>query len=232
MPDLTIPIITGLAAADAVNPCVLAILMIILTSIFIRYPDKKRNVLLAGFAFVLAIFLTYFFYGLIIIHLFKSLTQAIDSIKIYLYQIIGIIAIILGLWNIKDYFKSGKFAMEIPRSWRPRVGRIANSITSPAGAFFIGVFLTLFVLPCTIGPYIITAGILQSLDWFGVMPWLLYYNLIFVLPMVAVTLIVYGGFASVEKASGWREKNIKYLHLIAGVILVLLGLALVLGLLY
>ena len=57
--ELTIPIITGLAAADAVNPCVLAILMIILSSIFVKYPKEKKKVLLAGFAFVLAVFLMF-----------------------------------------------------------------------------------------------------------------------------------------------------------------------------
>lgn len=232
MPDLTIPVITGLAAADAVNPCVLAILTIILTIIFVRYPKDKRQVLIAGFAFTIAVYITYFFYGLVIIQFFKTLTESIDAIRIYIYQIIGILAIILGIWNIKDFLKPGKIAMEIPMSWRPKMRKIASSITSPKGAFVLGFFLTLFLLPCTIGPYIITAGILEKLSWITIIPWLAYYNIIFVLPMIGITLFVYGGFSSVEHVSGWRKKNIGYLHLIAGIILIILGALILSGMLY
>ncbi|MFQ6020607.1 MAG: cytochrome c biogenesis CcdA family protein [Candidatus Aenigmatarchaeota archaeon] len=230
--DLTIPVITGLAAADAVNPCVLAILIIILTIIFVRYPKHKNKVLLAGFAFTIAVYITYFFYGIVIIHFLKTLTGVLGEIRLFLYKIFGIFAILLGLWNVKDYIRPGKIALEIPMSWRPKVQRIAMNITSPLGSFFIGIFLTLFLLPCTIGPYLITGGILEELSWAEIITWLLYYNFIFVIPMIAVTLIVYGGFASVEKASGWRERNIKYLHLIAGLILIILGIVLLLGLIY
>jgi len=47
--------------------------------------------------------------------------------------------------------------------------------------------------------------------------------------MIIITLIVYFGFTTVENVSGWKERNIKYLHLIAGIILVLLGIAMLLG---
>ncbi|MBW2965772.1 hypothetical protein KY342_01560 [Candidatus Woesearchaeota archaeon] len=233
MADLTIPVITGLAAADAVNPCVLAILVIILTSIFVRHSKNKRKVLWAGFAFTLAVYITYFFYGLIIIQVFKTVTEFLSGIKVFLYHIIGVFAIVLGLWNIKDFLKPGsKAPLEIPRSWRPKLGRVSHTITDPKGAFLIGIFLTLFLLPCTIGPYIIAGGILQELEWISIIPWLAYYNLIFILPMAIMTIIVYGGFATVESAGGWREKNIRYLHLIAGILLIILGALMILGLLY
>lgn len=38
------------------------------------------------------------------------------------------------------------------------------------------------------------------------------------------------GFTTVENVSGWKDNNIRYLHGIAGLIMVLLGLAMVLGL--
>jgi len=61
-------------------------------------------------------------------------------------------------------------------------------------------------------------------------PWLLLYNLIFVLPMLIITLIVYFGIAKIEDISGWKEKNIRYLHLTAGIIILLLGLGMLIGL--
>ena len=75
-------------------------------------------------------------------------------------------------------------------------------------------------------------GILKELGWMAVIPWLLYYNIIFVLPMLAITAIVYGGYAGVEKIGGWRQRNIGYLHLVAGIILVVLGALILSGMLY
>jgi len=42
--------------------------------------------------------------------------------------------------------------------------------------------------------------------------------------MVAITIIIYIGYSSVEKVSGWKEKNIKILHLIAGILMCLIGI--------
>ena len=58
---------------------------------------------------------------------------------------------------------------------------------------------------------------------------LIYYNLIFVLPMILITLIVYFGYSKVEKISGWKERNIKLLHLIAGILVFGIGISILLG---
>jgi len=48
--------------------------------------------------------------------------------------------------------------------------------------------------------------------------------------MLAITLAIYLGYTTVEKTVGWREKNVKYVHLIAGLALILLGVLMLLGL--
>ena len=119
----------------------------------------------------------------------------------------------------------------MPLKLRPYVKLWINRITSPAGAFIIGFLVTLFLLPCTIGPYIIASGLLAELGFLGAFPWLIYYNILFVLPMIVITFVVYWGFSQVEDVSGWKERNIKRLHLIAGALLFLVGLSLLIGLL-
>jgi cytochrome c biogenesis protein CcdA len=114
--------------------------------------------------------------------------------------------------------------MEIPLRWRPTLKKLLRGITSPLGAFFIGFIVTLFELPCTGGPYFFVIGLLsQTQSVWSVMPVLLYYNLVFVVPLLAITFLVYFGFTSIEHADKWKEKNIKVLHLIAGVIMLALG---------
>ena len=233
MVSLTFPTLVAFAAADAVNPCELAVLTLALIAILTRYPRERKKVLQVGLAFTAAIFLMYLFYGLVLINVFKGLA-AIADIKIWLYQALGIIGIILGLFNIKDFFSYGSmgFVTEVPRKWRPSMKNLIAGITSAKGAFITGLLVALFLTPCTMGPYIICCGLLEPLTILETIPWLLLYNIIFVLPMIAITLIIYFGFTTIDAVYGWREKNLRLLHLIAGIILMAIGLALLFGWLY
>lgn len=232
MGALTLGKITVLALTDAVNPCALAVLTLVLISILTYNPEKKKKILLGGLAFTMAVYVMYLFYGLVLIQFFRGFIHAISDVQYYLYKILAIGAIILGVFHIKDFikYKPGGFTTEMPMFLRPKAAKIISKITSPKGAFVIGILVTLFLLPCTIGPYLIASGILSYLDLLKTIPWLVYYNLLFVLPMVGVTLLIYLSYTSIEKVKEWKENNILYLHLIAGIILVLLGLAMLFGL--
>ncbi len=228
--ELTVAKIVALATVDAINPCAIAVLVLMLISVMAYDPSKKRNVLFTGLAFVAAVFVMYFVYGLIIIKFFQAI-QALSSVRLVIYQTLGVIAIILGILNIKDFFwyKPGGITTEMPIGMRPRVRKILSGVTSPKGAFALGAFVTLFLLPCTMGPYIIAGGILSAIGLLGTAPWLLLYNFIFVLPMIGIILMVYAGFARVEDVSGWEDRNIKKLHMIAGIIMLLLGIVMTMG---
>jgi len=228
--QLTLAKIISLAAVDAVNPCALAVLTLMLITIITYNPKNRMNVLLAGLAFTTSVFVMYLFYGLVIIRFFQ-LIQTLTSIRLMLYKILGFAAVILGILNIKDFlsYKPGGLGTEMPMILRPKVKKIISKVTSPKGAFGVGTFVTVFLLPCTIGPYVIAGGILSVMELMKTIPWLSLYNLIFVSPMIFITLIVYFGITRVEDVSGWKEKNIRYLHLTAGMIIFILGAVMVLG---
>ena len=61
-------------------------------------------------------------------------------------------------------------------------------------------------------------------------PILLLYNLVFVLPMLAIVGGVYLGQKRVGDVANWKERNVTKLHLIAGIIILGLGVAMLLGL--
>lgn len=232
MPDiLNFAKITSLALADAVNPCEMAVLTMVLVAILIQNPEKRKRVLYAGLAFSSAIFLGYMFYGIVIVYLFGEFANILRNYSTYIYDGLAIIAMIIGALNIKDYFmyQPGGLATEMPLSFRPRVKLIIKRITSPAGAFIIGFLVTIFLVPCTMGPYFIASGLLAPLGILKSIPWLIYYNLIFIAPMLLITGIVYFGFKEVDEISGWKERNIKRLHLVAGILLFGLGIALLMG---
>ena len=216
----TIPVITGAAFVDLINPCAIAVLLILLATLIST--EDKRKAIKTGAAFIIALYLTYFALGVGLIGILNLSGFA----KIF-HQFIGILAIVIGIFNIKDYFwyGGGGFAMEIPRSWRPKLKEMLGKATSPVSAFFIGVVVTLFELPCTGGPYIFVLGLLsQNLSWVKIIPILLYYNLIFVLPLIILSGLIYFGYSSVEGTHAWKERNIRLLHLVAGIIMVILGI--------
>ena len=227
---LTMAKIVSLAIVDAVNPCALAVLMLMLIAILTYNPRNKTKLLLAGLAFTLSVFIMYFIYGLIIIKFFQVI-QALTTVRLFLYKTLGAVAIVIGALNIKDffYYKKGCIGTEMPIFLRPKVKKIISKVTSPSGAFIVGLFVTIFLLPCTIGPYIIAGGILSAMVIIKTIPPLLLYNAIFVMPMIIITGIVYFGISKVEDVSGWKDKNIKVLHLIAGIIMLLLGIGLLMG---
>jgi len=217
---LTIPAVISAAAVDAINPCAFAVLVILITTILATGHRKKA--LFSGLAFSFAIFISYFLMGL---GLYSAIQAA--GLTRNFYMIVAVLAILVGLFNLKDYLWYGKwFKMEVPESWRPRMKSIIRGVTSVPGAFFVGFVVSLFLLPCTSGPYIVILGLLaQATTKNFAMLLLLLYNIIFILPMVVITVFVYLGFTTSEKVEEWRQKKLEVLHLIAGIIILLLGIS-------
>lgn len=221
--DLTLAAILLGAMVDAINPCEFAVLIILMTTILAT--GNPRKALRAGLAFAASIFISYFLMGL---GLYKALN--LGGFSSWFFKLIGWIAFILGLLNIKDYFWYGKgFLMEVPLSWRPRMKKLIYSVTSPIGAFFIGFLVSLFLLPCTSGPYIVILGMLAKkvFDTQAVL-YLILYNLIFISPMILISFAVYKGFDP-AKAEKIRQKRLRTLHLIAGIIMLIMAVVILMG---
>jgi cytochrome c biogenesis protein CcdA/glutaredoxin len=215
---LTIPLIISAAAVDAINPCAFAVLIILMT-VALSIADKKRA-LRFGLAFTVSIYISYFLIGL---GLFTALQATGLSHKFYI--LVTLLAVIIGLFNIKDYLWYGKgVLMEIPLSWRPAMKKVIRSATSPFGAFLVGFLVSLFELPCTGGPYIVILGLLANeVSRITGILYLLLYNLVFVAPLIALSIIIYKGISTTEKLENLRKEKIRLLHLIAGIIM--LGIA-------
>jgi len=220
--SLTLPILIGAALVDSINPCEFAVLLILIATILAS--GNRKRALLSGLAYSASIFISYFLMGIGLYSVISSFGTPVMFMKV-----IGVIAILIGLFNIKDFFWYGKvFLMEVPLSWRPKLKSLVKSITGPLSAFLIGFIVSLFLLPCTSGPYIVILGMLGHGETMMRAVWLLLlYNLIFVLPMIIISVGMYFGM-NVEKAEETRNKNLKVLHLIAGVIMIIMGVALIL----
>ena len=218
---LTLTAVIVAAAIDSVNPCTFAVLVLLLgTLIVAERKGKKGLVLKAGLAFTIAIYISYFLLGI-------GVFTAIQSAGVQKPFIIAVscLAILLGLWNMKDFFAYGKwFSIEVPKRWRPTVKRLTSSVVSVPGAFFVGVLDSLFLLPCSSGPYIAILALLSknTTRTDGIL-YLLFYNLIFVLPLLIITFAVHFGYTTTARAERWRSARLGKLHLASGILMFLLG---------
>ncbi|MFH1916327.1 MAG: cytochrome c biogenesis protein CcdA [Nanoarchaeota archaeon] len=223
----TLPMATVISAAlvDSINPCAIAVLLILLGALIAT--GNKKRALIAGLLFTASIYIAYLLFGL---GLFSALQ--VTGLSYWFGKVVGALAIIIGLFNIKDFFwyGGGGFVMEIPRGWRPTLKKMLSGVTSPLGAFVMGFAVCLFELPCTGGPYIFILGLLaERTTMISALPILLIYNVFFVLPLLLLTFGIYFGFANVEKATAWKDKNLRILHLIAGIVMLVLGILVVAG---
>ena len=223
--------ITLLALVNSVNPCQIAMLVLVLITILTQNQEKRRKILFVGLSFIAAVYLGYLFYGIILVQLFQTFALLLRESAIYIKYAFAILAMLVGALQIKDFFfyKKGSFGTEMPIWMRPKAKRIIEKITSPLGAFITGFIITLFLSPCTMAPLLVATERLSTLGLVGALPWLLYFNLIAVLPLIIITIIIYGGFATAESVSHWKERNVRILHLIAGLLIFSAGLALLMG---
>lgn len=210
------------ALADSINPCAFAILFVILGSI-LSQTGSYRKVLYTGLAFTLSIFLSYYLMWVGLYQAFSFANQAQ-----YLQLWAAILAIGIWLANIKDYLWFGKyFTMEMPDTLKIQSKNWLKKIHSPIWAFFIWILISLFLLPCTWGPYLTILSYLASESATISMMWYIYlliYNLIFITPFLIITLLVSLWSADIAMLKEYREMYKQEIHLAVWVLMLWLGL--------
>lgn len=204
-------------------------LLLLLTTVA-SVSGSRKTTLLSGISFALAVFLSYFTIGILLTFGIDSITNITNSSTSGLYFAAGLLSIVLGILNLKDWVSHGMggFSMEVPTSWRPKMQeKLTNQLWSrrrtPVGAFIAGLFVSLFLLPCTTGPYFVAGSLLSGKSLPATISYLGLYNLVFILPMITLTLLVYSGFVSSSYINEWRENNSDLLHLISGILLIGIG---------
>ncbi|MCI2424845.1 hypothetical protein LM599_02300 [Candidatus Acetothermia bacterium] len=213
-----IPVVIAAAAADSINPCAFTVLLLLLGTLIIA--GKKKRVARIGILFTTAIFISYFLMG---IGLYSAIQAA--YIQRIIFLISAGLAILLGAWNLKDYLWAGRWsAIRVPLAWQPALKRITTNIVSIPGAFGAGLLVSLFLLPCSSGPYIVILGLLaETATRNQAIILLALYNLIFLLPLVIITLAVSLGYTTTARTERWRRDWQRRFSLASGAVMLTLG---------
>lgn len=219
--ELTIPTLVIAALVDSINPCAFSVLIFLL--IYLLALGARKRILKVGLTYISVVFVVYFLSGL---GLF-TLIQTTNLTRI-VFNLAAILAIIAGIINIKDFFWYGKgIILSIPESKKLVIERYIHKASIPAAAI-LGFLVSMFELPCTGGVYLAILGLLADrMTRLEAIPYLIIYNIIFVLPLFLILALVYLGI-SPEKVEDWRLEKRGLMRLIMGIFMILLGLVMLL----
>lgn len=216
LPTLLTVIITALV--DSINPCAIGVL-ILLISVMLATKQSRSRMFWLSSLYIGTVGLIYFLAGL-------SLMQFLHSIPLVVVMILSVIAALIlvvgGLIEIKDFFWYGKgISLHIPAKAVKTIHKMSKKV-SLFGIIFLGIFVAAVELPCTGGPYLaITLLLSQSFDMTAVLL-LALYNLVFILPLIAIIGIVLLG-GKIYNIKRWKMKYRGYMRLAVGIILILLA---------
>ena len=211
--QLALPILTIiLGALDSFNPCAFFILIVLLSMLL--YLQSRKKMMIVGSIFI---FFSGLFYALFMLLLFNSFYFT----KLYINItsiIVGIVACVVGILNIKDffYFKEG-FTLSIPENKRDvTFKRMRKLVKSPSilvmlgGTIIIAISVNFFELLCTFGfPLYFTNRLaIENLPTLTYYTYIFLYTVVYVIPLFII-LIVSVFSLGVKKLTEWQGRILK-----------------------
>lgn len=216
--ELPIPLLGAILGLidGGFNPCALSVLFFLIA--YLMALGSRKKCLLIGLTYSFMVFVVYFLfmYGVLSV---ISIIGYLEMIK----TIVGVLIIIAGVIELKDFFWYGKgFSLEIPKFAKSSIEKLTKAATIPS-AILLGILVSLVEIPCAGAFPLIYLTILARTSGMMNILYLLWYNFFFVLPLVVLVIVFYFGLLRVEEAEERRIKLRKYMRLIAGLIMLLLG---------
>lgn len=224
--DFSLPVFTLIIAAlDAFNPCAFFVLFFLL-SLLVHHRSRAR-MLVIGITFVLCSGIMYFLFMSAWLNLFL-LTEKL----VFITATAGLVAIVFGLINIKDYFyfKQGislSISDNALNKLFSRMRQLSHTGNWPAmllATVLLAIAANSYELLCTAGlPMIYTRVLtLNELSNAQFYLYLAFYNLIYVIPLLLIVII----FSITLGRKKLSENEGRLLKLLSGAMMLGLGIIL------
>ena len=206
---------------DGVNPCAFATI-IFFVSYLLFLGRRRRDIILMAVFFVVAVFLSYFMIGVGAYSILNFLVRY-SIIATIIFLCFGAIAIVLGILSLRDYLYAregnlDKMILQLPLGIKQRIHRNIKEKTAVGGiivgSFIAGLAVSLLEFGCTGQIYIPTIAFMISRMGLRLKPViaLLVYNIMFVLPLILISLLAIAVSSSkLAKSLGSRIPLIKLL---------------------
>jgi len=213
--------ITVAGLVDGINPCAIG-MMVMLLGYLLVFAKKPERVIKTGLLYVGTVFATYLIVGLGL-YSFVSQFDLSGGAKVLNY-LVGAGLLIAGVIQFKDFLGiEGGPHLRIPTASKEKLQTMIEKVNYPT-VVLLGILVTVLETPCSLPIYVGTATILSQsgMAFPLVIGYFLYYNLLFVLPLLVVLLVMWRGKRMVEMKE-WEHRAKKWMHLALSI--VLLGMA-------
>ncbi|MFA7000172.1 MAG: cytochrome c biogenesis protein CcdA [Candidatus Paceibacterota bacterium] len=213
-----LPLVLVSALLDSVHPCSFSILLITIAFLFGMQMTRKK-ILQIGGTYIAGIFMAYFLIGLGILkvlHIFNT--------PHFMGKFGASLLIVFGLINIlSQLFPKFPIKLKIPSVSHTAMGRLMEKASFPA-AFGLGLLVGICQFPCMGGPYLMVIGLLKDqATYLAGSSYLLLYNLILIIPLVAVLWISADKLVT-DKLQVWKKTNLKGLKFWSGFAMIIIGI--------
>jgi len=212
-----LPLVAVAAMIDSINPCAFSILLLTIAFLF-SLGKSRAQIFQIGGVYILGIFLAYIFIGLGILHALH-----IFGIPHFMAKVGAAILIAWGAVEILNaVFPRFPLRLGIPRFAHHKMAVLMEKGSIPA-SFLLGGLVGLCEFPCTGGPYLMILGLLHdSATYLKGLGYLIFYNLIFVLPLVIILLLASEKQVA-EKMQAWRKIESKAMRFWTGIAMIALA---------
>lgn len=213
-----LPLVFVAALIDSINPCAFSIL--ILTIAFLYTLGRSHsNILKVGAFYILGIFLIYILIGLGIMQ-----TLQFFNVPHFMARLGATLLILWGLIElINEFFPKFPIKLKIPQSSHKMMAQLMEKGSVPT-AFALGALVGACEFPCTGGPYLMVLGLLHdNATHLKGLAYLLFYNFIFVLPLIIILLIA-SDARFLEKVQKWKTEKTREMRFISSMTMILLGI--------
>ncbi|MEK7088689.1 MAG: cytochrome c biogenesis protein CcdA [Patescibacteria group bacterium] len=212
-----LPLVLISALLDSVHPCSFSILLITIAFLFGIQMTRKK-ILQIGGTYVAGIFIAYLLIGLGILevlHLFNT--------PHFMGKLGASLLIVFGIINLINYlFPNFPVKLKIPSVSHTAMGRLMEKASFPA-AFGLGLLVGICQFPCMGGPYLMVIGLLRDqVTYFSGFGYLTLYNLILIIPLVAVLWIT-ADKTIVDKMQEWKKTNMQGVRFWTGLAMIIIG---------
>jgi cytochrome c biogenesis protein CcdA len=219
-----VPAILLAGLIEGLNPCALATLVFFI-SYLTMVGRTRKEIFWVGMGFTGAGFITHLLLGLGILSFVQHLSFLPFFTRI-VYLITFLFSLFLGIFSLYDYvqLKRGqpsKMTLQVPDSLKKRIHRIirkregeldASKEAKPTRFLFaamgIGFIVTLLQSTCTSQVYLPTILFVTNIPSLrdSAIFYLILYNIVYILPLVAIFVIVYWGTTS-EQLSFFLQRR-------------------------
>ena len=217
------PLVTIAGLADGINPCAIGMMVMLLGYLVVFHHKSRRQLIIIGGTYILTVFLTYLVIGL---GFYRFISQInVWGAKGFINKIFGTVLLLAGLIQLKDVlWPESPIHLRIPGFAKAKLQKLVEKASLPA-TVFLAFLVTLVETPCSLPLYVGTANVLaqSGLGLPMVVGYFLYYNLLFVLPLIVILGLVIFGYNLVEMRE-WEHKAEKWMKLVLGILLTSFGI--------